>query len=216
MFLLPQKWLSFVQLSLCPDSLVSPSHMGEPVLYCGSEYFGFCRIQVFWVGRTHQARNSPNITHVAKMPAGQKTWHMPTTNSDLHSGFKKQTQNLEDPVLTWDFEKAHHKNKKGWWSGSRCKPWAQIPVPQKKKKKKTRTAVLSPMKMSEEKQVFFLFSKCETSLAKHPRLDSNSNPPTSGSPVLVLQTCCSTPCCLFTCFLLQNEQSHCLSINCVR
>jgi hypothetical protein len=30
-------------------------------------------------------------------------------------------------------EKNIHQ-KKGWWSGSRCRPWVQIPVPQKKKK----------------------------------------------------------------------------------
>jgi hypothetical protein len=26
--------------------------------------------------------------------------------------------------------------KKGWWSGSRCRPWVQVPVPQKKEEKK--------------------------------------------------------------------------------
>jgi hypothetical protein len=31
--------------------------------------------------------------------------------------------------------KTHHK-KKGWWSGSRCKPWVQAPVLQKKKQEK--------------------------------------------------------------------------------
>jgi hypothetical protein len=25
-----------------------------------------------------------------------------------------------------------HSHKKGWWSGSRCRPWAQIQIPQKK------------------------------------------------------------------------------------
>jgi hypothetical protein len=28
--------------------------------------------------------------------------------------------------------------KKGWWSGSRCRPWVQVPVLQKKKKKETK------------------------------------------------------------------------------
>jgi hypothetical protein len=27
--------------------------------------------------------------------------------------------------------------KKGWWSGSRCRPWVQTPVLKKKKKSRT-------------------------------------------------------------------------------
>jgi hypothetical protein len=31
--------------------------------------------------------------------------------------------------------------KKGWWSGARCRPSVQAPVPQKKKKKRKRENV---------------------------------------------------------------------------
>jgi hypothetical protein len=31
--------------------------------------------------------------------------------------------------------------KKGWWSGSRCRPWVQTPVPQKKRKQGSRREV---------------------------------------------------------------------------
>jgi hypothetical protein len=36
---------------------------------------------------------------------------------------------LREPISKKPF------TKKDWWSGSRCKPWAQAPVGQKKKKK---------------------------------------------------------------------------------
>jgi hypothetical protein len=35
----------------------------------------------------------------------------------------------------------NHK-KKGWWSGSRWRPWVQAPVLQEKKKKKSRTYIV--------------------------------------------------------------------------
>jgi hypothetical protein len=34
--------------------------------------------------------------------------------------------NLKNPIT---------KKKKCWWSGSRCRPWVQAPVPQKERKK---------------------------------------------------------------------------------
>jgi hypothetical protein len=40
----------------------------------------------------------------------------------------------------WDPISKNPITKKGWWSGSRCRPWVQTPVPQKNlKNKKTHT-----------------------------------------------------------------------------
>jgi hypothetical protein len=41
-----------------------------------------------------------------------------------------QANSSTDPMLKKPI------TKKCWWSGSRCRPWVQTPVPQKKKKKK--------------------------------------------------------------------------------
>jgi hypothetical protein len=39
---------------------------------------------------------------------------------------------------SWDPISKKTFTKKGWWSGSRYRPWVQTPVPQKKKKKKEK------------------------------------------------------------------------------
>jgi hypothetical protein len=41
-----------------------------------------------------------------------------------------QANGSQDPILKKPF------TKKGWWSGSRCRPWVQMPKLQKYKKKK--------------------------------------------------------------------------------
>jgi hypothetical protein len=38
---------------------------------------------------------------------------------------------LQDPIS----KRLFTHTKKGWWSGSRCRPWVQHPVLQKKKKR---------------------------------------------------------------------------------
>jgi hypothetical protein len=35
--------------------------------------------------------------------------------------------------------------ERGWWSGSRCRPWVQAPVPQKKKKKERKKSICLKM-----------------------------------------------------------------------
>jgi hypothetical protein len=48
-----------------------------------------------------------------------------------HSSKPARENSLRDPIL-----KILNIQKKGWWSGSRCRPWVQAPVPKKKNQKK--------------------------------------------------------------------------------
>jgi hypothetical protein len=56
---------------------------------------------------------------------------------------------LQDPIL----KKSPSQKKKGWWSGSMCRPWVQIPVPQKPKNKTKKSPYLWGYNWYTEKQI---------------------------------------------------------------
>jgi hypothetical protein len=43
--------------------------------------------------------------------------------------------NQTGQIVLWDSISKKPFTKKGWWSGSSCRPWVQVPVPQKKRKR---------------------------------------------------------------------------------
>jgi hypothetical protein len=58
-----------------------------------------------------------------------------------YSGGRYQEDHYSKPAQansSWDSISKKPFTKKGWWSGSRCKPWVQTPVPQKKKNRQGR------------------------------------------------------------------------------
>jgi hypothetical protein len=56
-------------------------------------------------------------------------------NQEDHSSKPAQENSSRDPTLKIP------NTKKGWWSGSRCRPWVQALVPKKKKENSRKAGI---------------------------------------------------------------------------